>query len=55
VASARWILISRIVFLRATFAFTIVSALHYVFLVQNRLKSHVHALPAQPAAGAQGL
>jgi cardiolipin synthase len=55
VASARWILISRIVFLRATFAFTIVSALHYVFLVQNRLKSHVHALPAQPAAGAQSL
>ncbi len=36
----RWIGIAQTTFLRATFAFTIVSALHYVFLVQHRLKSH---------------
>jgi cardiolipin synthase len=41
----RWIGIARLVFLRATFAFTIISALHYVFLVQHRLRSHNHALP----------
>lgn len=46
----RWILITRTLFLRATFAFTIISALHYVFLVQHRLKSNIHALPAQPPA-----
>src|ERR1700716_934944 len=39
---SRWIWITRTVFLRATFAFTIVSALHYVFLVQHRLRSHNH-------------
>jgi cardiolipin synthase len=42
----RWTGIARLVFLRATFAFTIISALHYVFLVQHRLRSHNHALPA---------
>jgi cardiolipin synthase len=41
----RWVWITRTVFLRATFAFTIISALHYVFLVQLRLRSHAHALP----------
>lgn len=40
----RWIWITRTVFLRATFAFTIISALHYVFLVQHRLRTHNHAL-----------
>jgi cardiolipin synthase len=48
----RWTGIARLVFLRATFAFTIVSALHYVFLVQHRLRSHNHALP--PHASAAG-
>jgi cardiolipin synthase (CMP-forming) len=48
----RWIWITRTVFLRATFAFTIVSALHYVFLVQHRLKNHAHALPADSSASA---
>jgi len=43
---ARWVWITRTVFLRATFAFTILSALHYVLLVQQRLRSHSHALPA---------
>jgi cardiolipin synthase (CMP-forming) len=47
---ARWTWISRTVFLRATFAFTIVSALHYVFLVQHRLRTNSH-LPPQPSAG----
>ena len=42
---ARWIWIARTVFLRATFIFTIVSALHYVMLVQKRLREHNHALP----------
>lgn len=40
-----WVWIARTVFLRATFLFTIVSALHYVILVQKRLREHQHALP----------
>ena len=32
-----WIWIARVTFLRATFFFTIVSAVHYAFLVQHRL------------------
>jgi cardiolipin synthase (CMP-forming) len=47
----RWILITRTVFLRATFAFTIISALHYVFLVQQRLRSHTHVLPEHASSG----
>jgi cardiolipin synthase len=41
----RWVWISRTVFLRATFIFTILSALHYVILVQRRMREHTHALP----------
>jgi cardiolipin synthase len=41
----RWIGIAEKTFLRATFFFTILSALHYVILVQQRLREHVHALP----------
>jgi hypothetical protein len=41
----RWIWIARTEFLRATFLFTIISALHYVILVQKRLREHTHALP----------
>lgn len=41
----RGIWIARTIFLRATFIFTIVSALHYVILVQQRLREHAHALP----------
>jgi cardiolipin synthase len=33
------------VFLRATFFFTIVSAVHYAFLVQHRLRQHGHVPP----------
>jgi len=46
VRQARWIWIARTVFLRATFAFTIISALHYAFLVQHRLKVHAHEAAA---------
>jgi len=41
-----WVAIMRLTFLRATFTFTILSALHYVILVGRRLKAH-HQLPAQ--------
>ena len=41
----RWVWIARTIFLRATFFFTIISAVHYAFLVQHRL----HA-PAPTAA-----
>ena len=36
----RWIAIARLTFLRATFTFTIISAIHYVFLVGKRLHAH---------------
>jgi len=49
----RWIWITRTVFLRATFAFTIISALHYVFLVQHRLRSHAHVLAEHAAVDVQ--
>ena len=48
VNAARWIWIARVEFLRATFLFTIISALHYVILVQRRLRAHTHALPPAP-------
>lgn len=50
VYTVKWIWIARTVFLRATFFFTIISALHYVILVQRRLRAHTHALPAAPRA-----
>jgi len=49
----RWIWITRTVFLRATFFFTIISALHYVLLVQQRLRSHTHALPSHSSTDAR--
>jgi len=42
VVPQQWVWIARTTFLRATFLFTIVSAVHYAFLVQHRLR----ALPA---------
>jgi cardiolipin synthase (CMP-forming) len=48
---ARWIWITRTFFLNATFAFTILSALHYVILVQQRLRASTHALPPHSSAG----
>ncbi len=52
VRPSRWVWIARTEFLRATFFFTILSALHYVILVQQRLREHTHALPSarNPAA-----
>ncbi len=47
---SRWTWIARTVFLRATFIFTIISALHYVILVQQRMREHTHALPAPRAS-----
>ena len=41
----RWVRITRITFLHATAWFTVISALHYLFLVQKRLREHTHALP----------
>jgi cardiolipin synthase (CMP-forming) len=49
VKPVRWIWIARTVFLRATFAFTIISAVHYVFLVQQRLHVHSHEAAASAA------
>ncbi len=50
VYTVKWVWIARTIFLRATFFFTIISALHYVILVQRRLRAHTHALPAAPPA-----
>jgi cardiolipin synthase len=49
VEPVRWIWIARTTFLRATFIFTIVSAVHYAFLVQHRL--HVHAEAGEVGPG----
>jgi cardiolipin synthase (CMP-forming) len=49
VRRSRWIWIARVLFLRATFVFTILSALHYLILVQQRLRQHQHALPPHNA------
>jgi cardiolipin synthase len=46
----RLIWIARTVFLHATISFTILSALHYVILVQQRLREHAHTLPPAPNA-----
>jgi len=45
----RWVEIACTTFLRATFFFTIISAVHYAFLVQHRL--HAHVPPAQSQSG----
>jgi cardiolipin synthase len=45
----RWVWIARVVALRAVFFFTIISALHYTILVQQRLRAHSH--PAAPVPG----
>jgi cardiolipin synthase len=48
VEPVRWIWIARTIFLRATFIFTIVSAVHYAFLVQLRLRAHANAAEQKP-------
>lgn len=47
-APQRWVDITRLTFLHATLAFTIVSGLHYVLLVGQRLRANSQALPAAP-------
>jgi cardiolipin synthase len=46
---ARWISIARLTFLRATFTFTIISALHYVLVVGQRLRA-THQVSTVPSA-----
>ncbi|MBI1741405.1 MAG: CDP-alcohol phosphatidyltransferase family protein [Acidobacteriales bacterium] len=46
----RWIWIASKFFLRATFVFTILSAVHYAFLVQHRLRQHGHVSEPRPPA-----
>ena len=48
---ARWVWIARLSFLRAVFAFTIVSGLHYVFIVGQRLHGHSQKDSASVPAG----
>ena len=48
----RWVWTARTWFLRATFFFTVASALHYLILVQQRLREHTHALPPARNPGA---
>lgn len=48
---ARWVYLVRWAGLRATFAFTIISALHYIYLVGIRLRTHNHAPAASHAPG----
>lgn len=45
---SRWVAIARLSFLRATFAFTIISAMHYVLVVGQRLRA-VHHVPTAPS------
>jgi cardiolipin synthase len=47
IKTERWVAIARLAFLRATFTFTIISALHYVFLVGMRLRANTSAAPAE--------
>ena len=47
----RWVEIARITFLRATFFFTIISAIHYVLLVGQRLRAHSPAPGTSPSTG----
>ena len=53
VEPARWVAIARLTFLRATFILTILSAVHYVFLVGRRLRANNHtASDASPPQAA---
>ena len=44
---ARWIFVARWALLRAVFAFTIISAVHYIYLVGVRLRTH-NLVPPTP-------
>ena len=47
---SRWVAISRLTFLRATFAFTIISGMHYVLRVGHGLRAGPHPVPSTPPA-----
>jgi cardiolipin synthase len=49
---ARWVGIARLTFLRATFTFTIISAMHYVLVVGQRLRTNTQ--PVSEASAASG-
>ena len=38
----QWVLIAKTAFLWATFAFTVISGIHYVFLTQHRMRAIPH-------------
>jgi cardiolipin synthase len=46
---SRWVAIARLSFLRATFTFTIISGLHYVLVVGQRLRA-THQVSTVPSA-----
>jgi len=48
---SRWVAIARLSFLRATFAFTIISAMHYVLVVGQRLRATHQVLTVPSASG----
>jgi cardiolipin synthase len=48
---SRWVAIARLSFLRATFTFTILSAIHYAFLVGQRLRAAHQVSTAASASG----
>jgi cardiolipin synthase len=50
---ARWISIARLTFLRATFIFTIISAMHYVLVVGQRLRAGPQPAAEASAAGSK--
>jgi cardiolipin synthase len=50
---AAWVAIAARTCLRATFAFTIISAMHYVILVGQRLRANGHAASHATAASAR--
>ncbi len=47
---APWVWSLRVASLGATFAFTLISGVHYIFLVQHRLRLHNTGSPSKPAA-----
>ena len=51
ISRSRWVAVGRLSFLRATFAFTIISAMHYVLLVGQRLRATHQVATAPPASG----
>ena len=55
VEPVRWIWIARLIFLRATFAFTIISGLHYVLLVGQRLRVLHHPSPGVAPSASGGI